>query len=257
MDWRHLPLDSFFHRIDKEAMPSTDVALISDVHGNLQALTVVLADIASRGITELYCLGDIVGYGGNPAECVAMVRATGCKAVTGNHDSMASRDASPLQDASIQWARKCLTSEQLAWLESLPYTLEAEDFELAHASLWNPPDWQYIWTPSHADMHFQKQRKAVSFIGHTHRPLIWLEGEVRPIEPLGSEDMRKGKRHIVNVGSVGQPRDENPMACYVIYSRESHVFRFRRLDYDIAAAQAAIMAADLPPRYAHRLEFGK
>jgi predicted phosphodiesterase len=83
-------------------MSSTDVALFSDVHGNLQALQVVLADIASRGITELYCLGDIVGYGGNPAECVAMVRASGCKAIMGNHDFMASRDESQFQDASIQ-----------------------------------------------------------------------------------------------------------------------------------------------------------
>jgi diadenosine tetraphosphatase ApaH/serine/threonine PP2A family protein phosphatase len=238
-------------------MPAKDVAIFSDVHGNLPALQAVLTDMAVRGITEMLCLGDIVGYGGNPAECVALVRATGCRVVTGNHDFAASRQLDRFHEASIQWAKKQLSPDQQVWLASLPFTVEDDDFEAAHASLWHPQDWPYIWTSSHADMHFKYQRKPVSFIGHTHRPCIWLEGAMRSIDPIGSEDVRKGKRHIVNVGSVGQPRDENPKACYVIYSRESQVFRFCRVEYDIAAAQAAIIAAGLPARYADRLALGK
>lgn len=238
-------------------MSSNDVAIISDVHGNLPALQVVLADIESRGIKELVCLGDIVGYGGKPAECVELVRASGARTVIGNHDFAASRQRELFHEPATQWTKQQLSSDQIAWLASLPFTLEADDFEAAHASVWNSSGWPYMWTTSHVDMHFSVQRKPVSFIGHTHRPCIWLEGETRPIDPIGSEDMHKGKRHIVNVGSVGQPRDENPKACYVIYSREQQVFRFRRLEYDIAAAQKAIIAAKLPPRYAERLEFGK
>ncbi|OAI58009.1 hypothetical protein AYO49_01500 [Verrucomicrobiaceae bacterium SCGC AG-212-N21] len=238
-------------------MPSNDVAFISDVHGNLPALKVVLADIESHGIKDLICLGDIVGYGGNPAECVDLVRASGARTITGNHDFAASRQPGHFHEISIEWAKEQLSPDQIAWLAALPFTLETDDFEAAHASLWNPSGWPYIWTSSHADEHFKHQRKPVSFIGHTHRPCIWIEGENRPIDPIGSEDLRKGKRHIVNVGSVGQPRDENPKACYVIYSREKQVVRYRRLDYDIAAAQEAITYAGLPPRYAERLEYGK
>jgi diadenosine tetraphosphatase ApaH/serine/threonine PP2A family protein phosphatase len=240
-------------------MPNGDVAFFSDIHGNLPALKVVLADIETRGIRGVICLGDIVGYGGNPAECVALVQASGCRVVMGNHEWMTLLEREPTNfcEASIQWARQQLSADQKDWLAALPLTLEAEDYEAVHSSLWEPDTWMYVRTESHADLHFKEQRKPVCFIGHTHVPRIWVEGAERPIDPIGSEDMRVGKRHIVNVGSVGQPRDGDPDACYLIYSRESRVFRYRRLAYDVDAAQKAIIAAGLAPYYAQRLEFGK
>jgi diadenosine tetraphosphatase ApaH/serine/threonine PP2A family protein phosphatase len=122
---------------------------------------------------------------------------------------------------------------------------------------WQPDSRRYVLTTDEAVLHFQKQRKPVCFIGHSHIPRLWVEGAERPIEPLGCEDMRQGKRHIVNVGSVGQPRDREPEACYVIYSRERQVFRFRCVSYDVAGAQQAIIAAGLPAYYAQRLELGR
>lgn len=237
-----------------------DLAVISDIHGNLHALEAVLADIQIRGITDIVCLGDIVGYGAQPVECVERIRALGCPTIPGNHDSMVACDIENLSERirpTMEWTRQQLSAEQKSWLASLPLTVEGDDYEAVHASLWQPETWRYLITADEARLHFKLQRQPVCFVGHSHQPRLWVEGEEDRSETLGIEDVRPGRKHIVNVGSVGQPRDREPDACYVIYSRPRREFRFQRVSYDIASAQKAIIAAGLPASYASRLEIGR
>jgi diadenosine tetraphosphatase ApaH/serine/threonine PP2A family protein phosphatase len=243
-------------------MENNDLAIFSDIHGNLQALEAVLEDINEKGISKLVCLGDIVGYGAQPAECLERVRKLGCKVVMGNHDALCA-DGGVLEGLSertrpgVLWAREQLDADQKAWLAALPYSLETEGCEMVHASLWQPELWRYVLTTDEAALHFKKQKKQVCFIGHTHFPQAWEEGAERALDPISMEDIREGKRYIVNVGSVGQPRDRDNRACYGIYSRVRRVITFRRIAYDLAGAQDAIIAARLPAPYAQRLEQGR
>ncbi|MCE9520680.1 MAG: metallophosphatase family protein [Verrucomicrobia bacterium] len=239
-----------------------EVAIISDIHGNLQALQAVLKDIDERGIEERICLGDIVGYGGNPAECLELIRTSGFRVVQGNHEAMVTdgSDCSHLYDdvrATILWTRSKLSPEQLAWLAELPLTLEGEDYQAVHASLHQPAKWRYLLTPEEASLHFHNQFKPVCFSGHTHQPMMWLEGEDREVGITNLENIRAGRKQAVNVGSVGQPRDRDERACYLVYRRKERDFWWRRLSYDIDGAQRAILDAGLPAKYAVRLEKGK
>lgn len=242
--------------------PTEPVALISDVHGNLQALQAVLADIEERRIMERVCLGDIVGYGGNPAGCVDLIRASGFQCVRGNHDAYAAATTalpgrSPDFESACRWMREQLGAERCHWLCNLPLTLSAEDYEAVHTSLHRPEAWSYVLLDGDAGQNFKHQTKPVCFAGHTHQPVLWIENQPRPIEGSGTEALRHGSKHLVNVGSVGQPRDENPCACYVIYRRKEQDVRWRRVAYDIAGAQRAIIDAGLPGKNAGRLDLGK
>jgi diadenosine tetraphosphatase ApaH/serine/threonine PP2A family protein phosphatase len=241
---------------------SSQVAIISDIHGNVHALRAVLRDIDERGITERVCLGDIVGYGGNPAECVDFIRSSGFRVIRGNHDAMVAGNlgfegTSEGVREAIAWTRRHLNEEQLAWLAELPMTLEAADYECVHASLFHPGDWRYVRTPGEAALHFAEQRKPVCFIGHTHRPQFWLEGAEHPLAITNLENLRAGKKQIVNVGAVGQPRDGDDRACYVVYRRESQDVWWRRIPYGLEAAQSAIITAGLPSSFAMRLSAGR
>jgi predicted phosphodiesterase len=243
-------------------MENNDLAIFSDIHGNLQALEAVLEDINEKGISKLVCLGDIVGYGAQPAECLERVRKLRCKVVMGNHDALCAEGGgleglSERTRPGVLWTREQLDADQKAWLAALPYSLETEDCEMVHASLWQPVLWRYVLTTDEAALHFKKQKKQVCFIGHTHFPQAWEEGAERALDPVSIEDIRDGKRYLINVGSVGQPRDHDNRACYAIYSRGTKRVTFQRIPYDISAAQAAIAAAGLPTSYARRLELGK
>lgn len=241
---------------------SEPVAIISDVHGNLQALQAVLADIEERGIKERVCLGDIVGYGGNPAECVDLIRTSSFQCIRGNHDAYAAGTTplparSPDFESACRWMSEQLGTERCHWLGSLPFTLSAQDYEAVHTSLHRPEEWPYVLLDGDAAENFRHQRKPVCFAGHTHQPVLWIEGEQRKIEGGGIESLRESRKHLVNVGAVGQPRDEDPHACYVIYRPDKREVWWRRVAYDIAGAQRAIIEAGLPPKNAGRLDLGK
>lgn len=238
------------------------VAVISDIHGNLEALQAVLADIESQGVTQIVCLGDIVGYGGNPAECVDLIRAAGIVTIKGNHDALVASDddcldVNELLRQSILWTRGRLTSDQRAWLAGLPLTMDGGDFEGVHASLREPAAWRYLLTPGELRLHFCHQVKPVCFVGHTHQPKFWVEGMENPVEITSIESLHSHRKQVVNVGSVGQPRDGDGRACYVIFRRNKSDIWWRRVPYDVASAQRAIIAAGMPARYAARLEAGK
>jgi predicted phosphodiesterase len=248
------------------APPVEPVAFISDIHGNLQALRAVLADIEAQGVREIICLGDIVGYGGNPAECVQIIRAAGIPCVRGNHDAYAG-GTTPLPDRGpdrnpdftrvCHWTRAQVGEEDCRWLGNLPFTLAGDDFEAVHTSLHRPERWPYLLIAAAAELHFVHQRKPVCFVGHTHQPKMWVEGMEQPVADGGIESLRAGKKQVANVGSVGQPRDENPNACYLILRRKERDVWWRRVPYDIEGAQRAITDAGLLARSAKRLAVGK
>lgn len=239
------------------------VAILSDIHANLPALEAVLADIAQQGIRELVCLGDVVGYGAQPGACLERLRGLDFQVILrGNHDSYVAgdvdpTDVSPETLAGIHWTRAQLSAEQRAWLGALPLTWQGPDFEAVHAALPHPEEWDYVLNAYAAERHLAHQQQGVCFIGHSHRPIMYVEGEGEPAEITSLETLRPGLKQVVNVGSVGQPRDQDERACYLIYDRSLQRVRWRRVSYDIAAAQSAIVAAGLPPRFAFRLAKGR
>jgi len=239
------------------------VAIISDIHANLPALTAVLDDIENLGIEECVCLGDIVGYGAQPAECIELLQSRNlCAILRGNHDAYVAADEElPNVSAEtaevIRWTRGQLTPDQRAWLGALPMTWKGTDYEVVHASLHQPEQWGYVLEPAAAAQHFAHQSKPLCFIGHSHQPKMFVEGEDRALDITSLESVRSDRKQVVNVGSVGQPRDKDEQACYVVYRRAEQDVWWRRIPYDIAAAQQAILAAGLPGKYAHRLSLGK
>lgn len=239
------------------------VAIISDIHGNLQALQAVIEDIEQQGIRERVCLGDIVGYGAQPAEWLELLRGKDFRVILqGNHDAYVAADEDPQGTSEevkqvIRWTRQVLSPEQRDWLGALPLRWQAEDYEVVHASLHHPADWGYVLEPGAAAVHFSHQQKEACFIGHSHQPKMFVEGEDRALDITSLESVRKGKKQVVNVGSVGQPRDKDERACYVVYRRAEPDVWWRRIPYDIEGAQKAIIAAGLPGKFAHRLSFGK
>jgi predicted phosphodiesterase len=153
-------------------------AVLGDIHSNLEALTVVLADAEQQGATGYVCVGDIVGYNANPAECLEKVRALGCSVARGNHDHYCAHDEClddfhPLAANVIDWTRRQLTDEQIRYLQGLKYNLRVDGFTLVHSTLDMPEKWGYVFDALEADSHFNYQSTSVCFHGHTHVPLIF------------------------------------------------------------------------------------
>jgi diadenosine tetraphosphatase ApaH/serine/threonine PP2A family protein phosphatase len=241
---------------------NNSVVILSDIHGNAQALRAVLQDIADHGINERVCLGDVVGYGGSPGDCIDLLMEHGIPCVQGNHDAMVTPGAGleGVKDAtrqSIEWTRGVLTPAQKDWLTALPVTMQAEDYEVVHASLHHPGGWTYVLRSDAAALSFALQTRPVCFIGHTHSPAFWVEGDELGVDITSIEALRPNRQCLVNVGAVGQPRDRDERACYAIYRRETQDILWRRVSYDIGGAQQAIMQAGLPAYFAQRLELGR
>jgi predicted phosphodiesterase len=245
-------------------MPKT--ALISDIHANIDALQAVLADIDQQGITEILCLGDIVGYGAAPAECLRLVRDRCKVTVKGNHDHYAQYDVVILGmsegvTGGIRHSQKEITEEDRAWLRSLPMTAEVGAITIVHATLHIPDSFDYLKGRTDFLRHFEKQRTPVSFYGHTHKPEIaLLRGDLDVgfgIPGEGEVLLDRARACAINVGSVGQPRDGSIRATYGIYDSDGHSFTLRRVSYDIKKAAQRIMEAGLPEENAIRLFKGE
>jgi diadenosine tetraphosphatase ApaH/serine/threonine PP2A family protein phosphatase len=242
-------------------------AIISDIHGNLEALTAVAARLESLKVDEVWCLGDIVGYGPNPNECVEIARklcalpSDETAIVLGNHDEAAiGGDISffnPRAQAAALWTRENLSEESLEFIRGLPLSLERRDALLVHASPYEPKVWHYIMGVHDAAYAFAHFETRICFVGHSHYPLV-AELEDMEIGMVEGEkiDLVEGGRYVVNVGSVGQPRDRDPRACFVTYEPDGNLLSFHRVEYDISACQEKILAAGLPAMLAERLETG-
>jgi predicted phosphodiesterase len=238
------------------------IAIFGDIHANLEALEVVLADAREQGCTSYICLGDVVGYNANPRECLQIVQSLKCPVVKGNHDDYASSDSSlesfnPLAEVAIQWTRDQLTSAEKAWLGALPLISKLQGFTVVHASLEDPGGWGYVLNQLDAAASFSKQTTKLCFFGHTHNPRAYIKDSSVVGLPFEQLVVEPDKRYFVNVGSVGQPRDGDWRAAYVVFDEEKRLIRLRRLRYDLEKTQGKILAAGLPPRLADRLTYGK
>ncbi len=237
-------------------------AIIADIHANLEAFQVVLEDIKAQKCTHVACLGDVVGYNANPKECLDIVRGMNIPCVKGNHDEYCSTDEdlegfNPHAAEAVNWTRKQLTTDDRQWLRDLKYLRLVSSFSIVHATLDVPQRWGYVFDKLAAAASFTYQNTGVCFFGHTHVPVAFIRtNEIRG-GTYSKFKVEQGKKYFVNVGSVGQPRDGDPKAKYVVYDMDEGSIELRKLDYDIASAQKKILDAGLPPRLAERLAFGK
>ena len=237
-------------------------AIISDLHANLEATEVVLADADAKECTQFVCLGDLVGYNANPHECVELIRNLECPVVKGNHDEQASleessRDFNELAEHAINWTRAHLTDEDKVWLAELRMTRQVRDFTIVHATLDTPAEWGYVFNNLDAMASFTYQHTTICFFGHTHVAGAFIRGN--DVTRVKTEQLviEPGKKYFINTGSVGQPRDGDPRAAYCIYDTEKGVVEQRRLKYDMPKAQRKIIQAGLPRLLAERLELGR
>ena len=245
------------------------IALFSDIHANIDAFRAVMDDATGLGVTRWYGLGDIVGYGSEPGGCVQIARERFVKCVLGNHEAMlisvSSNEGCDEFGGSVGWplkiARRQLgDSEGMKWLHRLPLVIEEGNMMLVHASPYRPDSFTYIHNGEDAKASFACQSAEIVFYGHTHVPAVWKMRGRRILCSSPVDDsirLKPGTRYMVNVGSVGQPRDDDPRACYVIYDTATQIVRFRRIAYDIQSAQDRFHVSCLPVRNGLRLAKGQ
>lgn len=238
-------------------------AIISDVHGNIESLERAFSLMEPED--QVLCLGDIVGYGPNPNECIALLRTRLQHAVLGNHDLAALENFgveyfNDAARAAIAWTQKVLNEESRAWLNSLSYEIRYPDFLMVHGAPVNY--FEYILDKRTASKAFALTDAPLVFIGHTHIAEYWVsqaDGTVghRHMQHGGELRLEEGRRYIVDVGSIGQPRDLNPEASFVFYDPQSRKVEWVRYPYPIREVQDKIHEAHLPEYLAMRLESGR
>ena len=237
-------------------------AVISDIHGNLEALEAVLRDLP-EGVETVYCLGDVIGYGANPNECCDVVRESGMPTITGNHD-LAVTDLStdldwfnPVAAAAVRWTREHLSEENAEFLRERPRMMQSKDALFVHGSIRDPDE--YIINSISAEENLEILRSEypgvpICYFGHTHVKTV-APSPNGPVVEAHTLDLSANGPYLVNPGSVGQPRDGDTFASYVLVEGER--VRYRFVEYDIAKAQAKIRSAGLPGMLADRLAVGR
>jgi diadenosine tetraphosphatase ApaH/serine/threonine PP2A family protein phosphatase len=242
-------------------------AVISDIHANLEALTAVRERIKEQNADEIVCAGDLVGYNANPNECLDMLRREKARCVLGNHDAVAAGLEEPegfnsLARAAVLWTREQLTEQNKQFLLSLPREQRVRDFILFHGSIHDTD--RYILYRNDAVDNFQLLGElpgspALGFFGHTHErtALIEQHGIISTSLVIDELELLPDRRYLISPGSVGQPRDGDPRAAFLIYDDRDRKVAFHRVEYDIRTCQDKIIHAGLPPRLAERLEWGR
>ena len=239
-------------------------AIFGDIHANLEALNSVIQRAEEEGVDRYICLGDIVGYNANPCECMDRVRELNPEVIVkGNHDEYATSEEAlvgfnPQAAYVVEWTRERLTEDHKEFLQGLPYqyTLNPK-VTIVHATLDMPSRWGYIFDKWHAISSFNYQYTQLCFYGHTHVPVAFdkfLQVETHNYEEVTTEP---GHKYLINVGSVGQPRDGDPRASFAIYDDNERKVQLIRVGYDLEKAQQSIREADLPERCATRLASGR
>jgi len=238
--------------------------IFSDIHGNLEAFEAILDVYNQNDDCIPICLGDIVGYGPNPSECIREIRDREILSLVGNHDHAVIEKIdisyfNPYAKEAVLWTRSILSENDIAFLESLPVTRTIGKMTLVHATPCDPESWNYLFTLFDAQNNFNCFNTDLCFIGHSHHPIIIVKkssGEcwVHPDTAIGIEE---NHRLIVNVGSVGQPRDGNPDASYIIYDDEEGTIENHRVKYEIRKTQEKMKRHGLPDYLIERLELGR
>ncbi|MBI3600219.1 MAG: metallophosphoesterase family protein [Nitrospinae bacterium] len=239
-------------------------AIFSDVHSNLEAFQSVLQEIEKLHVDKRLFLGDIVGYGANPNEAIDLLKGTADVTLAGNHDFAAidMTDVSyfnPHAKEAILWTKDVLTPAHKEFLKGLPVDTVVDSITLAHSSPKEPQMWHYIFNIFDAIENFEYFNTRLCFIGHSHHPVVIernSEGKTNASKDQIIQ-LNEASKYIINAGSVGQPRDKNPQACFVIYDSGNMTVEFKRVQYDIASAQEKMRKEGLPDYLIERLAYGK
>ncbi len=238
------------------------LGIFSDIHGNLSAAKAVLKDLEKQNCDKIICLGDLVGYGPYPNECIDLVKKEADVILAGNHDHAAIGYTNVMSfnvyaRSSAEWTLKRLSDENREFLESLPLTHSENDVFFVHASPVKPKEWNYVLTEHKAERAFECFQEKICFIGHSHVPVVFFKNENDiAVELKETEFFANDHRYIINVGSVGQPRDRNSCACYATFDLENKFFKLFRIEYDIESTQKAMLDFDLPVFLVKRLQYG-
>lgn len=246
------------------------IAILSDIHGNLEAIETVLARIKADGCEKIYCLGDVVGYGPNPNECCHLLREREIPTTMGNHDEAASLDeTSPDLELrmnrtaaeSIRWTCEVLSNDNRKWLSALPFTIDLPGAPavLCHANFHNPQGWSYIENRYHASLTFRRMPGQICFYGHTHVPgIISLNCATNEIQAREAQTLQISQeaRYLINCGSIGQPRDGDHRSCYVVYDTAQKTVVFRRVPYPKEITQKKMIGFKLGHELTFRLSSG-
>jgi len=240
------------------------LGLFSDVHSNLEALKAVLAVFKDAGVTRYVCCGDIIGYGPDPNKCVELVRGLKPLCVAGNHDYglVGRTPTSGFNQSALQaldWTREQITRTNRLYLENLPLTERMNQLFVVHAAPSEPADWPYLLSLHEAEEEMDYYAETVCLVGHSHYPFAVerVPGEPAHFILQESFEVRPAAKYIINLGSVGQPRDGDPRAACMVYNLRANTMMFHRVAYDVAAAQKKIRAAGLPDYLASRLAAGR
>ncbi len=238
--------------------------ICSDIHSNATAFRAVLESMRDNGVERKVCLGDIVGYGVDTDECVDLVRENMDFCLIGNHDSVAVKNESsegfnPYAKQAIEWTQKHLSKESVAYIRSLPYIHEENDICFVHASPLSPADWVYVTDLEDALNAFDHFSERYCFVGHTHSPVIIASRPMAIPKILDEYEyvIANTERLLVNVGSVGQPRDRDPRACWCLLDTETKCVRLIRVEYDIRKTQNRMKKQGMPSFLIDRLSVGR
>jgi predicted phosphodiesterase len=240
-------------------------AIISDIHANIQSLSRVLERCEREDVDEIICLGDVVGYGGNPNECCELLRERCTVVLMGNHDAatVGVMDADYYYESArrvLYWSRSVLTADNFTWLYSLPYTHQRPELDVGfyHAAPILPSGFYYVVRNEEAEALTRMKAGLYShnFIGHSHLTTTYEYNGRKVRDVTGQYEYIKGRKYLINVGSVGQPRDRNPDACFVIFDSDTKLLRHVRVSYDIDGAAARIREVGHDEKFARRLKLG-
>jgi len=237
--------------------------ILSDIHGNLEALEAVIQSCTHQGVRQFFCLGDVVGYGANPNECVLRLKALKSVCITGNHDwaVIGKFNTSTFNDfakKAVLWSQQNISDETLEFLNSLSLIYNHDEFVLVHGSLDQPEQFFYIQDISDTGDTFYLMKQKLCFIGHTHIPQIYIKrGENVSLGADQTIHLERNVKYIINIGSVGQPRDGNPQAAYCIYDPDLERIEIKRVAYNVSLAGRKIIEAGLPEMLARRLTIGQ
>ena len=237
--------------------------IFGDIHANLEALEVVIDELKKESVDMYICLGDIVGYGANPSECLEISRELAAFTVAGNHDfAIAGKLNIDFFNAyakeAVLWTREQLSKEQVQWLRDLDLVRQHSDvLTVVHGTLNFPEMFDYIQTSYDAHLSLELLETPVCFLGHSHVPVTFFQGPTVSFTMDYEIDIDTESRTLVNIGSVGQPRDENPQASFAIYDTDAQRVEIRRVDYNVDKAAQKIVDAGLPEILGERLKYGR
>ncbi len=234
------------------------LAILSDIHANLEALTKAMAIIDEQKPDDIICLGDVVGYGPDPNPCVDIIRDKASIILMGNHDfavthTEATENFNPIAKEAVFWTRDKITADNLEFLGTLPYTHRRENMYFVHSTPFEPENWHYVFTWNDAMTQFDYFEEPVCFIGHSHVPQIYYNDTDIPM----SFSLSRKAKYLINVGSIGQPRDGNPKLSFGILDTDQWIYQPFRSDYDVELTAKKIRDRGLPSFLADRLIKGR